>query len=90
MAYYYQLSLQDFKATFFLKFQGARYEEEVLKPREEAEKARLEEEFNKFAGPAWKGKSNRLGVSNNDQFINLTYSNCRFFYSRVFPPNYKL
>ncbi|XP_033644237.1 UBX domain-containing protein 8-like [Asterias rubens] len=40
---------------------GARYEEEVLKPREEAEKARLEEEFNKFAGPAWKGKSNRLG-----------------------------
>ena len=36
-----------------------------MRPREEAKKQKKEEEFYKFLGPAWKGKGQVLGVSEN-------------------------
>ncbi len=41
--------------------QASKYQEEILKPREEAKREQLEKEFYHFTGPAWKGKAHRLG-----------------------------
>ncbi|XP_038061604.1 UBX domain-containing protein 8-like [Patiria miniata] len=49
------------------KEKASRYEAEVLRPRQEAKKAQLEKEFYKFAGPAWKGKAQRLGDNEDNK-----------------------
>lgn len=44
---------------------ASKYQEEVLLPREQAKREQLEKEFYNFAGPAWKGKANRLGETDD-------------------------
>ena len=59
-------------------FQATKYNEEILKPREEARQEQEEREFYHFAGPAWKGKGHRLGepVSVMECFICLLCTAC--------------
>ncbi|XP_071829107.1 UBX domain-containing protein 8-like isoform X2 [Apostichopus japonicus] len=48
------------------KTKATDYEERILRPREEARKKELEEDFRRFTGPAWKGKAQPLGNTEDD------------------------
>ena len=46
---------------FVFSLKAESYKERILNPREEVRKAKKEEEFQRFLGPAWKGKGAALG-----------------------------
>ncbi|XP_077999375.1 UBX domain-containing protein 8-like isoform X2 [Glandiceps talaboti] len=46
---------------------ATQYDEKILKPRRDAKEKDREDQFYRFAGPAWKGKGNALGTNKSEE-----------------------